>query len=224
VDRRLAARFSGLWAFSAVLLTGACQPQLISPYNADLQKRATDMLADVSAWDQQMYGAAGTAASDPRSAAVQAKLAGWSGTIEGMAAIEAGSNPNSASCDAFVGRIAGGVTKALAGLGGSAQSVTAKCESLPDILQRMATQVNEKLPEELSQQCVPMDASGATPVPIAQPTAAQYQAIKTNCQALFAKEPSPSGRALHGDAVSSLVVDLDAIIYRESRQAPKTGS
>jgi hypothetical protein len=40
-------RFHFALCLSSLLLTG-CDAQWVSPYNADLQKKATDMIADVS--------------------------------------------------------------------------------------------------------------------------------------------------------------------------------
>ena len=39
-------RLETLLAFGALLLSG-CQQEWVSPYSADLQKRASDMLSDV---------------------------------------------------------------------------------------------------------------------------------------------------------------------------------
>jgi hypothetical protein len=47
------------------LLLG-CQAQFVSPYSVDVQKRASDMISEVSAWELQMRETAGTPDADPR--------------------------------------------------------------------------------------------------------------------------------------------------------------
>ena len=60
---------------SALLL--GCQVQFVSPYSADVQKRASDMISEVSAWELQMRETAGSRkwrviqASEPRQRATK---------------------------------------------------------------------------------------------------------------------------------------------------------
>ena len=77
---------------AGALLLG-CQVQFVSPYSADVQKRASDMIAEISAWELQMREAAGTPDADPRQPNIKAKFADWDGELEAMAAIETALSP-----------------------------------------------------------------------------------------------------------------------------------
>lgn len=231
----------------APLLT-ACQVRWVSPYSADLQKKATDMIADVSTWEAQMRAAAGSAAADPRNPDVQAKLASWHGTIEAMADIEHGIDPGSAACDAFIAKVTGtlppDLVKALPAAAAGGLQPIAHCETLPGIFTRMDKQVTGDsaaapgIPFELAQQCqLPWlsDAyfaalrqaratagAPAQKVPAAAqpgtPTPAQADDAVRRCRPLFVPERSNA----HGDAVGPLISELGDIVYREGREAPAT--
>jgi hypothetical protein len=239
----------------AVLLScftlAGCQVQWVSPYSADLQKKATDMLSDVVAWESHMRSVAGTAAADPRHPDVQAKLAAWRGDIEAMSEIEIGIDPGSTACDAFLATISGKISGGLKNMLPSAPAVASSgmkpithCETLPGIFTRMTKQVTGStadsagIPFILDQQCkLPWlsdtyftslqegratagASSPARPASAAAaagtPTSAQQANAVAQCRSLF--EP-PNG-TVHGNLVDSLITDLDAIIYREGRQAP----
>jgi hypothetical protein len=150
------------------MLTG-CHVQWVSPYSTDLQKKATDMLQDVVAWESHMRNTAGTAAADPRHPDVQAKLEAWRGDIEVMSAIELGMDPGSAVCDKFLAVISSTISdklkKALptapAATSSGAKS-TLHCETLPDIFTHMMLQVSDstdtppqpaRIPLVLNEQC-----------------------------------------------------------------------
>jgi hypothetical protein len=225
-------------------ILAACQVQWISPYSADLQKRATDMLAEVVAWESHMRAAAGTAAADPRNPDVQAMLEKWHGEIEAMSEIELGIDPGSTVCDEFIRTISGSISEGLkktlpAGPEAASPGIKpiAHCETLPGIFTRMIKQVTISMPAELFECELPWlsdeyfislqegraTIGAASPArPVSQevrariPSEVQQARVTTNCRSLF--EP-PSGAA-HGNLVASLVVDLDAIVYREGRQAP----
>ncbi|HEY1930945.1 MAG TPA: hypothetical protein VGG99_02950 [Acetobacteraceae bacterium] len=195
-----------------------------------------------------MRNAAGTAAADPRNPDVVAKLQTWNGDIEAMATIEVSIDPGSTACDKFLGEISTAVQSALGPTATSASGsapIAAHCETLPDIFSRMKTQVSERMPRDLVQQCqVPWlsDAyfaamaqnrattgapAPAKPQPAAAaaaqpgtPTAAQASLAKQRCAALFDTSTSAGGNTLHGDLVGPLVTELAAIIYREGREAP----
>jgi hypothetical protein len=235
----------------AIPMLAACQVQWVSPYSADLQKKATDMLAEVVAWESHMRAAAGTAAADPRNPDVQATLEKWHGEIEAMSEIELGIDPGSTVCDKFVATISGSISGGLKKLlpdtpaaGSSAATPISHCETLPGIFTRMIQQVTGSTPYArgipfiLDQQCeLPWlsdeyfaalqegRATAGAPSP-ARPTSAaakagspskdQEDTATARCRGLL--QP-PSGAA-HGNLVDPLVVDLDAIIYREGRQAP----
>ena len=235
----------------AILILAACQVQWVSPYSADLQKKATDMLAEVVAWENHMLAAAGTAAADPRNPDVQATLERWHGEIEAMSEIELGIDHGSTVCDKFLAAIGGSIPGTLKKVlpdapaaGGSETKPISHCETLPGIFTRMKQQVTGSaadapgIPFILDQQCkLPWlsdeyfkilqegraTAGASSPARPASagakagtPSKAQEVAATAQCRSLF--EP-PSGAA-HGNLLTPLVVDLDAIIYREGRQAP----
>jgi hypothetical protein len=149
-----------------VPLLAGCQAQWVSPYSAELQKKATDMIADVSTWEGQMRAAAGTAAADPRHPDVQARLNTWHGNVEAMADIERAIDPGSATCDAAIGKFTGAITDALikhlpaaVAVGGSGLAPITHCETLPGIFTRIDQQVSGTtadapgIPFVLAQQC-----------------------------------------------------------------------
>ena len=237
-------------AVLTIVMVAACQVQWVAPYSAELQTRATDMLAQVVAWEDHMRAAAGTAAADPRDPEVQATLDKWHGEIEAMGEIELGIDPGSTVCDKFLatisGSIASGLKQALPQTptaGSSAAKPIAHCETLPSIFTRMMQQVTGDsaqtpgIPFILDQQCrlpwlseeyfaAPRErgatagaSSPARPTIEAgrpgTPSADQKATARQRCLGLFERR---SGAA-HGVLVNQLVVDLDAIIYREGRQA-----
>jgi hypothetical protein len=253
--KRSIPRVATVLALAALLLAD-CQQQWVSPYSPELQKRASEMLAEVASWEGQMRNAAGTAAADPRHPDVQAKLNKWSGEIEVMATIELAIDPSSTSCDKFLAAISGPVTEGMARVSPTIATVSSSlgaapsgnyCESFPDIFDRMKTQVNERFPRDLAEQCklpwlsdryfetlaearatagMPSSARAQTSSQSANsvaPTADQELLAKRRCGALFELGDGPGARRIHGDLVSPLVVELDAIIYREGRQAPTGG-
>src|SRR4029077_7505549 len=89
---------------SALVL--GCQVQFVSPYSADIQKRASDMIAEVTAWEVQMRNAAGTIQDDPRHHDVIATFAKWHGDLEAMAALEAALTPQMVRCDKLAATVA----------------------------------------------------------------------------------------------------------------------
>jgi hypothetical protein len=208
------------------------------------------MLSEVVAWEGQMRIAAGTAAADPRNPDVQAKLQKWTGDIAAMATIQLGIDPGSTVCDKFLAAIpiADSLQKIVPTVpvvGGSSGSapLTKHCESLGDIFNRMNTQVSERFPRILAQQCqLPwlsdqyFEAVTEGRATAGAPSAARPQAAKANapgsdqeslarrrCRALFELHTIAGGSTVHGDLVGPLVVELDSVIYREGRQAPASG-
>ncbi len=207
------------------------------------------MLSDVVTWEGHMRDAAGTAAADPRNPDVQAKLEEWRGTIETMSEIEIGIDPGATACDRFLATISGPVRAefkqalptALAAGSSTVQGPT-HCETLPGIFTRMMQQVTGStakspgIPFILDQQCklpwLPDEyflaleegraTTGAptsarpTSVKVGKPTSEEEAIAVTRCRSLF--EP-PQG-AVHGVLVDPLVIELDAVIYREGREAP----
>jgi len=219
--------------------------QWVSPYSADLQKKATDMLSDVVSWEAHMRSVAGTAGADPRNPEVQAKLESWRGDIEAMSEIELSIDPGSTACDKFLATIGGAISPELkktlptapdaASSGGQAFT---HCETLPQIFTRMMKQVSATIPLVLDEQCklpwlsddyfaalqegrATSGASSPARPPLSsaeagKPSGDQAAMAVTRCGALFEAPPG----TVHGPLVDPLVTDLDAIIYREGRQAP----
>lgn len=226
-----------LLGLSVPAVTG-CAVQWVSPYNADLQKKSSDMLVDVVAWEAHMRAVAGTAAADPRNPDVEAKLSTWQGNIEAMAAIEISIDPGSTMCDTFLQKINGAIGNQLktlptapalasagGGLGLSAPKPVTHCETLPDIFKFMDKQVTTNIPAVLTENCqLPWLSDDyftalkeKRPAPAVPTPTDEQLGQRKKCQSLF---EVPSG-GLHGNAVSSLVNDLDSIIYREGREAPQ---
>src|SRR5690242_13260741 len=98
-------QFLGMALIMTAVVQG-CQVQLVSPYSADVQKRASDMISEVSAWELQMRDVAGTLEADPRNAVIRALFAKWDGELEAMAAIEAALNPEIIKCDKLAAAVA----------------------------------------------------------------------------------------------------------------------
>ena len=85
-------------ARAAFLLS--CSVQLVSPFDADLQKRASDLTSEISAWEMQMRSQAGTVATDPRNPQVQAALQRWLGELEAMQQLQFSTDPGLIECRA----------------------------------------------------------------------------------------------------------------------------
>jgi hypothetical protein len=193
--------------FLSVFLLSACQANWISPYSQDLQKRATDMLSQVTALE---YTLAQTTSATAAETATQSKLPGWVGDVEAMAAIESSIDPQSASCDKVLATLAGStITAAEAqaaptgatGVAGSAPPVL-KCESLPDTFARMRMELVQRIPKILGALCAP----------------GQTLAV---CQNLFKPAGTTGLAARHSRLFTPFVIALNSIIFREGQQAPK---
>ena len=87
--------------------------QLVSPYNADLQQKASTMQAEVGAWDLGMRTAAGTLAADPRYPDVVAKLDGWRGEADAMLTLAVSSDPGVVKCSAALKAVHEAIVNAL---------------------------------------------------------------------------------------------------------------
>jgi hypothetical protein len=61
------------------------------------------------------------------------------------------------------------------------------------------------------------------PNTVPSPTKEEKAKAKASCAPLFETHVGPEGRKIHGDLLGPLVVELDSIIYRETRQAPQSG-
>ena len=199
------------------LAAASCQPNWISPYSEDLQKRATDLLSDVTATEITLAHTSDRAAADPAQPAIQAKLAAWAGDVEAMAAIEESIDPGSAACDKALSALGGTAISSLEaratatgamGHAGSAPLIL-KCESLPDVFARLRNEFVERVPAILASQC----KAGQSPAQFA-----------SRCQFLFRPDAMDGPQARHGLLFSASITGLDAIIFREGQQAPRAGS
>ncbi len=209
---RLAKQIIPIAAFAAA----SCQANWVSPYSADLQKRAIDMLSDVAAFEFTLAQTSDTSAADPAKPAVVAKLAGWVGQVEAMAAIADSIDPNSAACDRSLNTIAGSAIQAAETQAVKTGAIAAgttpsslKCESLPDILASMRNELTQHIPHALAAQC----KAGQSAVLFAE-----------RCQFMFIPDPRKGPGERHGLLFSHLVYDLDIIIFREGKQAPAKSS
>lgn len=169
IQRKRPSLGVGLVALLAMPMLVGCHVQWVSPYSADLQKQATDMLSDVVAWEAHMRSAAGTAAADPRHPDIQAKFDTWQGDIEAMSEVELAIDPGSTACDSFLAAIGGAVSDGLKKLFPNTPAAAnseirpiSHCETLPGIFTRMMRQVSNTtdtppkpaiIPLVLDQQC-----------------------------------------------------------------------
>jgi hypothetical protein len=201
----------------AAMTAVSCQANWISPYDADVQKRATDMLADVTAFETTLAQTRDTSAADPTKPGMQTKLAGWVGQIEAMATVQDSINPTSPACDKALNSLAGNAIRAIETQAATTGAMTAAgapplvltCESLPDVFAKMRSDLVQNIPHVLAGQCM----SGQTPVQFAQ-----------RCQFLFKPDPLEGPEARHGLVFSSLITGLDIVIFREGKLAAKAKS
>jgi hypothetical protein len=234
------------WVPATLCLTfilSACQVAWVSRYSGELQRDATAMLSDVVAWESHMHRIAGTAAADPRNPEVQARLDKWQGDIEAMSEVERAIDPGSTACDKFLATIGRSIGDRLQERLPAAPAPISHCETLPGIFSRMRQQVTGNsssspgMPFILDQQCrlpwLPDDyfvamaegqatagaPSAARPTPASataeRPSPGQEATAPLRCRSLF--EPLPG--TAYGNLVEPLVIDLQAIVYREGREA-----
>jgi hypothetical protein len=228
----------------AVLLLG-CQVQFVSPYSADVQKRASDMIAEISAWELQMREAAGTLDADPRQPNIKAKFANWDGELEAMAAIETALAPGIVKCD----RLAAAVTQSsriqipenasspIGGPSGSSSAITSQsCEmqvfqNLADTLAKMQQVVERQcqLPwlterdfqtSGAHQAAAGLQGSAANTRAITSaPSADQERIARERCAAIFRPSTAQGGQNLaHGVVVAPVIGQLYDIVYIETRK------
>ena len=238
--RRL-TRFAMLAAATANI--GACAVQLVSPYNADLQQKASTMQAEVGAWDLGMRTAAGTLAADPRYPDVVAKLDRWHGEADAMLTLAVSSDPGVVKCSAALKAVHEAIVNALppdvraavpanaAGARGSAMGCgSALASTLGEQIEeiRKVVLLACKLNWIDDAYFAALAQNRATaPKPATAPPKADQDAVTASCQFEFsASSQAPTGAAGagHGPAVSRLLRSLQAIVYIETRKKAAAAS
>jgi hypothetical protein len=227
----------------AAILVSACTPQLVSPYNVTLQQKASDMQAEVAAWDLTMRNGAGTVADDPRHPGVAATLNKWRGEADAMLTLAVSNDPRVIPCDkaakGVYNLIAPSIPAPLRGdpaianpdgatpLGCDTLLVAEVAKGIDDIEKGLKFCRVEWVPPAWFTG-VGQSRSAAPRPPAAAPSQAAQDKLQRSCFAEF-RAPSqvPAGAAdsKHGRAVSALLTTLQAIVYVESRkkaaQSPK---
>jgi hypothetical protein len=186
--------------------------RLVSPYSADLQKRASDMTAEVAGWDWMMRGTSGQIPVKD----VQTTLAKWNGEVDAMAGLAASIDPKIISCDRIAGKMMGDVATLLP-------------KDLKDELPTPEPQATK--PDRAAQGCEAslfammaddiaelkgymVSECGLTA--LKEGGAVSSPSMTSQCRALFGGDaPGQSG-----PAVNNLLRDLNAVVYIEGRKKP----
>jgi hypothetical protein len=111
------------------VLTAACAVQLVAPYSAELQQKASSMQADVAAWDLTMRRQAGTVAADPRHPDVAKTINTWRGEADAMLTLAASNDPGNVNCNAAVKAVVGAIESGVPANLRSAVAASAAAES-----------------------------------------------------------------------------------------------
>jgi hypothetical protein len=225
-----------------------CAVQFVSPYSADVQKRASDMIAEVGAWEVQMRVSAGTPQADPRHPDMTVTFARWNGEVEAMAATEAALDPHVIACDKVAAIVARGssivVPQPASSPAAAGASANPPASGPP---QGCPAQIFQNLSSTLAelQQVVELNCelpwmtaadfqaiadakanagvkstAAAAPKPGAiRPTADQQNAAAARCARLF-NPPSVNGKLNpgHGVLVAPVTGQLYDIVYLETRK------
>jgi hypothetical protein len=229
---------------SALLL--GCQVQFVSPYSADVQKRASDMISGVSAWELQMRETAGTPDADPCQPNIRAQFAKWDGELEAMAAVETALNPEIINCDRLAAAVAQSskvgipqqASPTVAGSSGSTSATTHQsCEM--KVFQNLAETLVE-MQQVVERQCelpwlteadfqtadvhrtvVGLRRSATTSrADTSAPSADQQRIARQNCAAIFRPTGGQGGQSLgHGVVIAPVIGQLYDIVYVETRKS-----
>jgi len=220
-----------------------CQVRFVSPYSADVQRRASDMISEVSAWEVQMRDAAGTPEADPRNPEIRDKFAKWDGELEAMTAIEAALSPEIIRCD----RLAAAVVQSSkaqiaeatpAGSNSSAGAIGAhSCET--QVFQNLQ-QTFGYLQQVVEHQCelpwltgddvhaignsraaaVAQSAAVKAKSSAAAPTADQLRLARENCAKIFRPPAVQTGQNTgHGVVIAPVIGQLYDIVYIETQKS-----
>jgi hypothetical protein len=226
----------------ATAVLGACTPQIVAPYNPELQQKASAMQAEVGSWDLAMRAAAGTVAADPRNPDVAATLNRWQGEADAMLTLAVSNDPGQVRCSEAVNAVQAAIIAALpADLRAAAQanaqsaasrSTAAGCESV--LVTSLSEEINT-IRQVLDAGCklkwiddgwFATQGRDTAARPPAAPKRADQDAVAASCRFEF----SPSGQAndtataAHGTAVSRLLMLLQEIVYIETRKKASAGA
>jgi hypothetical protein len=210
----------------------ACAPQLVAPYNSDLQQKASAMQAEVGSWDLAMRSAAGTAAADPRYPDVSASLDKWRGDADAMLTLAISDDPGVLKCGTAVQAVHQAILDALpADVRADLQANAPAANSGASAAGCEATLV-AALPDEIEEIRAILTAGcklswvsdgwfsnfaqnrAAASKPPAPPRAADQGAVTNGCRFQFepsTQTPPNAGGAGHGIAVSRLLRTLQEI-------------
>ncbi len=229
---------------AAAVMLGGCPVQLVSPYNSDLQQRASAMQAEVGTWDLAMYAAAGSIAADPRHPDVIATLDKWRGEADAMLTLSVSNDPGLVKCAAAVRAIHEAILEALpadlraaqqATPAGSASATATGCESslaarLPAAIEEVRADVTAGCKLNWISDAWFTSLAGnraAAPRVPAAPAAADQAAVTNSCRFEFGAPtlpPTNAAGSAHGVAVSRLLTLLQEIVYIETRKKAATAA
>jgi hypothetical protein len=227
-------RYVGLTArLLAAIAVSACTPQLVSPYNVELQQKASTMQAEVAAWDLTMRDGAGTVADDPRHPDVTATLNKWRGEADAMLTLAISNDPRIIPCDAAAkavyNLVAPGIPASLRVDPATARPDAATpsgCETvlvahiargIDDVERGLRACRMEWVPNSYFTGLAQNRASVPRP-PSAQSQTAQDK-LERSCLAEFkaaAQTPAGAADSRHGRAVSALLTTLQEIVFVEN--------
>lgn len=224
---------------TATVVTTGCAVQLVSPYNSDLQQRASAMQAEVGTWDLAMRAAAGSVRADPRNPAVAEPLNKWRGQADAMLTLAISSDPGLVKCGDAIKAIHHAIVDALpadvsrqeidAAAGGGSATQAVGCESV--LVSRLGDEIDQ-IRTALAAGCklswvddayfatIAQNTANAPKPPVA-PRKADQDAVTGSCSFEFnalSQAPPNAAAAGHGVAVSRLLRTLQAIVYIETRK------
>jgi hypothetical protein len=205
---------------SLVFVLAGCV-NLVSPFSADLQKRASDMAADVVAWDSTMH----LARKPVQISDVNQAFARWQGEVVAMLQLAAALEPASVDCS----RISAAVMKDVKPLLSRAVADSLPTPSI-DKAQDKSSQGCEhravaaladdlrQVREDVANHCnapglLEDDTPAATAAP-KKPASSDTISMTRSCRVWFGGGGFSSG----GLIVYQLVRDLGAIVYVEGRK------
>jgi hypothetical protein len=237
---KFSAQVAGIIVAMAVI--AACTVQLVSPYNSDLQQKASAMQAEVGTWDLTMRDAAGTIAADPRYPDVSAALNKWRGEADAMLTLAVSNDPGLGQCGEATKAVSGAIQASIPEMlrvtapppASGSPGTPAGCEAqlvanigtgIDDVARALKYCRAEWVPDAYFTGLAQNRASAARPNPA--PGNATQIALDKSCGAEFKSQqqtPTNAAEAGHGRAVSALLTTLQAIVYIETRKKAATAS
>lgn len=220
-------------AAAMVLITAACTPQLVAPYNSDLQQRASTLQSEIGAWDLATAKGAGTVLADPRHPDIIAALSKWRGDAGAMLTLAISNDVAFVNCGEAVqpvrSLIEGALPESLKDTAKAARPAPkGGCEvqlvaGLMDGIDAIETAlqychldwVDDSYFADLTRNRTTSTKPAAAPTPDRQRTVAGA------CGSEFrhvAGVPAHAAEYGHGRAVSKLLTTVQAIVYIETRK------